>query len=50
MKSGWFFGFLLGLLIISGCGTIFNAYEAQQSVKDKADGVSGEMAKLDLAD
>ena len=36
MKSGWFFCFLLGILIISGCGTIFNAYEAQQSVKDKA--------------
>ena len=50
MKSGRFFGFLLGLLIISGCGTIFNAYEAQESVKDKADGVSGERAKLNLAD
>ena len=50
MKSGRIFGFLLGLLIISGCGTIFNAYEAQQSVKGKEDGVCKERAKLDLAD
>ena len=50
MKTGRFFGFLLGILILSGCGTIFKAYEAQQSVKNKADGVNGERAKLDLSD
>ena len=50
MKSGRFFGFLLGLLIISGCGTIFDAYEAQRSVKGKAIGVFEERAKLDLSD
>ena len=50
MKSGRLFWFVLGLLILSGCGTIFNAYEAQHAVKDKAVGVCGVRAKLDLSD
>ena len=50
MKSGRFFGCLSGLLVVSGCMTIFNAQEAQDSVRDKADGVRGEVSKLDLSD
>ena len=50
MKSGRIVGCLLGLLVVSGCMTIFNAQEAQRSVRDKADGVRGEVARLDLAD
>ena len=50
MKLGRFVGCLSGFLIISGCMTIFNAQEAQDSVRNKADGVRGEVTKLDLAD
>ena len=50
MKSGRIVGCLLGLLVISGCMTIFNAQEAQSTVRDKANGVRGEVSKLDLAD
>ena len=51
MKSGRIFGCLAGMLIISGCMTIFNAYEAQESVADKGNGVCAErVAKLDLSD
>ena len=50
MKTGRIVGCLLGLLVISGCMTIFNAQEAQRSVEDKANGVRGEVDKLDLAD
>ena len=51
MKSGRFFGCLSGLLIVSGCMTIFNAYEAQESVADKGNGVCADGAgKLDLSD
>lgn len=41
---------MLGLLVVSGCMTIFNAQEAQRSVEDKANGVREEVAKLDLSD
>ena len=50
MKSGRIVGCLLGLLVVSGCMTIFNAQEAQRSVEDKANGVREEVAKLDLSD
>ena len=50
MKSGRIVGCLLGLLVVSGCMTIFNAQEAQRSVADKANGVREEVAKLDLSD
>ena len=50
MKSGRIVGCLLGLLVISGCMTIFNAQEAQRSVEDKANGVRAEVARIDLAD
>lgn len=41
---------MLGLLVVSGCMTIFNAQEAQRFVEDKANGVREEVAKLDLSD
>ena len=51
MRSGRIFGCLAGMLIISGCMTIFNAYEAQESVTDKGNGVHADGAgKLDLSD
>ena len=50
MKSGWLIGLLSGLLVVSGCMTIFNAQEAQWSVEDKANGVRRESCRLDLSD
>ena len=51
MKSGRILGCLTGVLVISGCMTIFNAQEAQRSVKGKADGSCvAEPCKLDLSD
>lgn len=51
MKLGRFFGCLSGLLIISGCMTIFNAQEAQQELEDKGLGARAEkVCKLDLSD
>ena len=51
MKSGRFFGCLAGMLIVSGCMTIYNAYEAQESVADKGGGIHAEgVRKLDLSD
>ena len=51
MKSGRILGCLTGMLVISGCMTIFNAYEAQEAVADKGNGVCEAGAcKLDLSD
>ena len=51
MKSGGIFGCLTGMLVISGCMTIYNAYEAQEAVAKKGDGVCAEeVSKLDLSD
>ena len=50
MKSGCFIGCLAGALIVSGCMTIFNAQEAQDSVAEKANGICGEVSRLDLSD
>ena len=51
MKSGRFFGCLSGLLVVSGCMTIFNAHEAQQNLEAKGTGVHAEAAeKVDLSD
>ena len=51
MKSGRIFGCLSGLLIISGCMTIFNAQEAQRKLEDKGNGVCADgIRKLDLSD
>ena len=50
MKSGRVIGCLSGLLVVSGCMTIFNAQEAQESVEAKARGVCAAAEKLDLSD
>ena len=51
MKSGRILGCLTGMLVISGCMTIYNAYEAQEAVADKGNGVCESGAcKLDLSD
>ena len=50
MKSGSIVGCLSGLLIVSGCMTIFNAQEAQKDVVGKAVGVRSQAGKLDLSD
>ena len=51
MKSGRFFGCLSGLLVVSGCMTIFNAHEAQQNFEAKGSGTRTEaMTKIDLSD
>ena len=51
MKFGRFFGCLSGILVISGCMTIFNAQEAQKRLADKGNGVRAEGAsKIDLSD
>ena len=51
MRLGRILGSLSGVLVISGCMTIFNAQEAQRSVMDKAEGLRGkESDKLDLSD
>ena len=51
MKSGRILGCLTGMLVISGCMTIYNAYEAQEAVAKKGDGVCEARAcKLDLSD
>ena len=51
MSLGRILGSLSGVLVISGCMTIFNAQEAQRSVMDKAEGLRGkELGKLDLSD
>ena len=50
MKPCGIVGCLLGLLASSGCMAIFNAQEAQSTVEDKANGVRGEVSRLDLAD
>ena len=51
MKSGRIFGCLTGMLVISGCMTIYNAYEAQEAVADKGNGVcKAEVRKLELSD
>ena len=50
MKAVRFVGCLSGLLVVSGCVAMFRAQEAQNSLRDKADGVGGEVSKLDLSD
>ena len=52
MTSGKFFVVVSSLLAVAGCGTIFNAREAQKAVKDKGEGICSDVAssKLDLAD
>ena len=51
MKSGRILGCLTGMLVISGCMTIYNAYEAREAVADKGNGVCESGAcKLDLSD
>ena len=51
MKSDRFFVCLSGLLLISGCMTIFNAQEAQRELEGKGNGVcGGSVRKLDLSD
>lgn len=42
--------FLSGVIVISGCMTIFNAQEAQESVAGKANGNREESCKIDLSD
>ena len=52
MSSGKFLVVVSSLLAVAGCGTIFNAREAQLAVKDKGEGVCSDASspKLDLAD
>ena len=50
MNLGKHSGFLLTLLTVIGCTTIFNAREAQVLVSDRGEGVRPEAAKLDLSD
>ena len=51
MKSGWIFGCVAGMMVVSGCMTINNAYEAQNAVEKKGNGVCAEgVRKLDLSD
>ena len=52
MTSGKFFVVVSSLLAVAGCGTVFNAREAQLEVKDKGEGVCFDVSlpKFDLAD
>ena len=51
MKLDRFSVCLSGLLIVSGCMTIFNAQEAQRELEDKGNGVCADsVRKLDLSD
>ena len=51
MKCGSFFGILSGVLVLSGCMTVYRAQEAQQRLANKGSGVRTEdTGRLDLSD